>query len=664
MEQVQENGKKDLTILHFNDCYSISERSGDICGGCPRFVSLLQSFKQPKLTLFSGDLWSPSKHTSIFKGEQLVEPINACEIDCACIGNHDFDLGLERLQFLNGKCNFPWMLTNLTNVNGTRFASSLEYHVVEKNGLTIGLLGLIEYDWIVTLCCLDVEDIIFEDFVASAQRLAKLLREEYSCDMVIALTHMRLPNDRRLAKLCQNVDMVLGGHDHLFAVEKHKEVLVVKSGTDFMSISEIKIEPWDGVEFEQNNLQLNDDNIKSNFEYKYLLKKQWKVRLFKRDVTKDIEPHPRMLEHQKYYDSKMQQKMKVPLFYCNTLPLETKFTMVRTQEVAIGNFMTDLLRKDICSDVAIYNSGSIRSDHTYMGRLYTIGDLETIHPYQEKVYLVEINAEQLLGALENSVSKLPSLEGRFCQVSHITFEYDLSKPANSRIDISSLIINGDSYEPTKLYRVAITDYMWHGRDGYESLKGVKMLQPSENVRTTSEILFDFFTMFNNREYVDEFRIYQLYEDELTVNFIRSKILNKVLMGSRMAEKAKAWEHQDDKKIEEAGDSPAQRPSSTITSKNDAFEPSKYKESSDMEELVLGQRSLSRSTENESVPVIKVLTRFNVDLILKRKAVLALDCLVRLRKYQLICNIEKGPSKEILPVIKPEVEGRINNKTPQ
>ena len=84
----------------------------------------------------------------------------------------------------------------------------------------------------------------------------------------------------------------------------------------------------------------------------------------------------------------------------------------------------------------------------------------------------------------------------------------------------------------------------------------------------------------------------------------------------------------------------------------------------MEELVLGQRSLSRSTENESVPVIKVLTRFNVDLILKRKAVLALDCLVRLRKYQLICNIEKGPSKEILPVIKPEVEGRINNKTPQ
>lgn len=664
MEVNQENIKKDLTILHFNDCYSISERSDHICGGCPRFVSLVQSYKQPKLTLFSGDLWSPSKHTSIFKGEQLVEPVNAMEIDCACIGNHDFDLGIERLQFLNGKCNFPWLLTNLTNINGTRFASSLEYQIVEKNGLTIGLLGLIEYEWIVTLCCLDVEDIIFEDFVSSAQRLARRLKDEDSCDMVIAMTHMRLPNDRRLAKLCQDVDMILGGHDHLFAVEKHKEVLVVKSGSDFLSISELKVELWDGVEFEQNTLQLNDDNIKTDFEYKYLLKDKWKVSLFKRDVTKDIVPHPRMLEHQKHYDNKMQEKMKLPLFYCNTLPLDTKFVKVRTEEVAIGNFMTDLLRKDVCSDVAIYNSGSIRADCTYMTRLYTIGDLETIHPYQEKVYLVEITAEELLGALENSVSKLPALEGRFCQVSHITFDFDLTKPSGSRIDKSSLIINGDTYEPTKKYRAAITDYMWHGRDGYETLKGVKMLQPSENVRTTSEILFDFFTMFNSREYVDEFRIYQLYEDELTVNFIRSKISNKVVMGNKMAEKAKGWENEDDKEIEEIGESPAYKPSATISSKRNIIVPSKYRDSADNEELSLQQRSISRNSEVENLQVIKVLTRFNVDLILKRKAVLSLDCLVRLRKYQLICNIEKGPNKEILPVIKPEVEGRIKNKTPQ
>ena len=38
-------------------------------------------------------------------------------------------------------------------------------------------------------------------------------------DIVIALTHMRWPNDRKVANEV-DVDMVLGGHDHDYIVEK------------------------------------------------------------------------------------------------------------------------------------------------------------------------------------------------------------------------------------------------------------------------------------------------------------------------------------------------------------------------------------------------------------------------------------------------------------
>ena len=39
--------------------------------------------------MFSGDLWSPSKLTSVFKGEHLVDIMNALKVDAAALGNHD-----------------------------------------------------------------------------------------------------------------------------------------------------------------------------------------------------------------------------------------------------------------------------------------------------------------------------------------------------------------------------------------------------------------------------------------------------------------------------------------------------------------------------------------------------------------------------------------------
>lgn len=87
-----------LTIIHFNDAYEIKDRDGEICGGAARFCSLIESYKHLNpVVLFSGDLWNPSKCnllnnpkvSAIFKGEQLVVPINKMNITAAGLGNHD-----------------------------------------------------------------------------------------------------------------------------------------------------------------------------------------------------------------------------------------------------------------------------------------------------------------------------------------------------------------------------------------------------------------------------------------------------------------------------------------------------------------------------------------------------------------------------------------------
>lgn len=112
---------------------------------------------------------------------------------------------------------------------------------------------------------------------------ARLLSEElrdpngpHKVDLIIAITHCRLPNDIDLANETgavvpapqeHGVDLILGGHDHLFYTgpvatfegepfetpigsEKDEKCAIVKSGTDFRDLSEIELEisePGEGV---------------------------------------------------------------------------------------------------------------------------------------------------------------------------------------------------------------------------------------------------------------------------------------------------------------------------------------------------------------------------------------------------------------------------------
>ena len=80
------------------------------------------------------------------------------------------------------------------------------------------LMGLVEKEWIDTLTTVDEQELIYTDYVVYAQELAKTL-EAKNVDFVIALTHMRWPNDIRLAQLVPEIDMILEGHDHEYGVK-------------------------------------------------------------------------------------------------------------------------------------------------------------------------------------------------------------------------------------------------------------------------------------------------------------------------------------------------------------------------------------------------------------------------------------------------------------
>jgi len=161
------------------------------------------------------------------------------------------------------RMNFPWLLTNVFDgLTGESIANTVTYKLLHFKGVVIGLIGLAEAEWIDTLPKLPDhgKGLKYLDFVSEGRRMAQYLRNECGAHVVIALTHMREPNDVRLAAEVPDIDLILGGHDHLYAVhhvpytpadgtvavaEKDLSArstggLVVKSGTDFRNITLIR----------------------------------------------------------------------------------------------------------------------------------------------------------------------------------------------------------------------------------------------------------------------------------------------------------------------------------------------------------------------------------------------------------------------------------------
>ena len=78
------------------------------------------------------------------------------------------------------------------------------------HGHKIGLIGLVEEEWLTTLTTIEPDDVDYRDFVTEGRKLACELRAD-GAEMVIAMTHSREHNDLRLAEEVDEINLILGG---------------------------------------------------------------------------------------------------------------------------------------------------------------------------------------------------------------------------------------------------------------------------------------------------------------------------------------------------------------------------------------------------------------------------------------------------------------------
>eukprot|EP00111_Clytia_hemisphaerica_P020632 TCONS_00060812-protein len=442
-----------LRIIHFNDVYNIEPREQEPVGGAARFVTKVRSFENEPMVLFSGDLLNPSLMSNVTKGKQMVPVINAIGVHTAVYGNHDFDFGVDELIDFKNNTKFPWLMSNVQDkLTQTLLADGVEKVVAEWHGHKIGIIGLVEKEWLVTLSALDADDIEYTDFIDSGRALATSLREEEGCEYIIALTHMRVPNDTRLLEADIGIDLILGGHDHHYEVKEHGNKVLVKSGTDFRELSEITID------FANGN----------------------KVKTKRHEINADIEENEEIKKECEKYMVILGQKMEEELGLMH-VDLDGRFSTVRTKESNLGNFITDIMRAATQTDIAFLNSGSLRSDCIHPTGPFKMKDLVSVLPMVDMLVVIKMTGQQVIEALENSVSQYPKFEGRFLQVSGIRFAFDPDQPEGDRVVKETVMVHDNipinlEYE----YKVVTKEYLARGKDGFDVLKDCPVLVDAEN----------------------------------------------------------------------------------------------------------------------------------------------------------------------------------------
>lgn len=225
-----------LTILHTNDVHSrldpfpMDGGKYQGMGGVlvrEKIISQIRNEEEHVLLLDAGDIFQGTPYFNFFKGEPEMKIMSMLGYNCATIGNHDFDNGIEALADQMQHANFPFVNCNYDFTNTALEDKVKPFTIIQKGNLKIGILGVgIELEGLVPDKLF--KPIIYNNPIEKANRIANFLKTKKKCDFIICLSHLGFDSkngkvcDKDLARDSEYMDLIIGGHTHTFLDEPYK----------------------------------------------------------------------------------------------------------------------------------------------------------------------------------------------------------------------------------------------------------------------------------------------------------------------------------------------------------------------------------------------------------------------------------------------------------
>ena len=413
-----------IVVVYDNDVHCAVD-------GYAKLAALRQEMREkiPFVTTVScGDFIQGDVVGSISRGEGIVEILNEVDYDMVTLGNHEFDYGMTQMFGLMERLDATVVNANFRDLQ-TNELPFLPYRIVRYGNVDIAYIG-----FTTTTTAISVSPNTFRDgegnviygfskdiFYENAQRYIDEAKAE-GADYVVALSHLGdrgyndHPSSLNLIANTVGLDVVLDGHDHhvisdtLVTDREGNSVLLSSTGTKFEYIGVLTLST-EGI-FTTRLVPAGEENLHVDAS----------VQGFVEDVKlKVLSEGERVIGNSEVNLSIYDENSK---------------RIIRNKEANIGDFCCDAFRIMLDTDVAMLNGGGIRADIP-IGEV-TYNNCYSVFPFNNTACTATITGQQLLDALEFSVSFLPNENGSFMQVSGMKFEVDPTVPTPIVLDEEEL----------------------------------------------------------------------------------------------------------------------------------------------------------------------------------------------------------------------------------
>ncbi len=508
-----------LTLLHNNDGESqlLPSTDGNV-GGVARFVAKLRELQREGqrepgpssvVTVSSGDnfLAGPQFQASLDKGVPFYDSIaaNRARYDALAIGNHEFDFGPDVLaDYIRGVRRVPFLSANLDVSAEPRLATLERRGRIAPStvvGRGSGRVGIIGATTPLLASISSPRNVVVDPAVAAAIQAQVDRLEGRGVDKIVLISHLQsLQEDLALVPQLDGVDIVVaGGGDELLAnpddlllpgdqaVGPYPTLAADVDGTQVPVVTTSGSYRYIGrlvADFDRHGNLLGVDEARSG-----------PVRVSGPNLPDVVEPDPvvqrRVVEPVAAYVTDLAQTVVAQ----TEVALDGLRTSVRTQETNEGNLVADALLSEAtrlapgfgvpAPDVALQNGGGMRDDEVVPPGPITELKTFDILPFSNFVAVVpEVPRETFKELLENAVSRVEAVDGRFAQVAGFRFTYDPAGQAqvidpvtgaittpgtrvqDVTLDDGTVLVAGGQVQPGPALNVATIDFLARGGDQY------------------------------------------------------------------------------------------------------------------------------------------------------------------------------------------------------
>lgn len=463
-----------LTVLHTNDfharfepiskydsgCSEDSNAEGKCFGGSARLITAVEAARgraENSILVDGGDQFQGTLFYTYYKGKVAAEMMNKLGYDGMTVGNHEFDDGPEVLRGFMDAVGFPVLMSNADVTKEELLADVLQKStVIEKGGEKIGLIGLTPQD--TDELASPGQNVTFSDPVAAVQGEVDKLTA-MGVNKFIVLSHSGYGVDQHVAANTTGVDVIVGGHDNTYLSNTSDKAKgpypTMVGGTAIVQAYAY------GKFLGELNIVFNDaGEIKSATGEPIIMDAS---------VSEDAGTKARISEL-----AAPLEEIRQKVVAASSAAIMGDRSVCRVEECAMGNLVADAMLARVADQgvtIAITNSGGLRASIDEGD--VTMGEVLTVLPFQNTLSTFEVSGQVVIDALENGVSQVEDVKGRFPQVAGLKFTWDSAKAPNEGRIIEVLVQKGGDWmpiDPAATYTLVSNNYVRNGGDGYKMFR--------------------------------------------------------------------------------------------------------------------------------------------------------------------------------------------------